>query len=276
MNDPLPNNDALAQMISDLQQRVYALEAARQPYVGDWYDFNPADFTYSSATVVNVDSSALDLLNLLDSGYKIRMKQTGDPNYRYFYVLYKTATTIILVGGDNYVVANLAITEIAFSTLPDPSGWPLASSFFYANQATKMIPQGGVGSATDGACKVYFQVNNGRVELYFENTTTLNTSGNAISTYVSATIPSQLRAPSGLAADQDAFPGIALGYTDNNAWSPVGNSTLWFASTTAVPSLPWPTYVTLRPVQFGSYKFGNAAGSSSMNINGWFNYELLA
>ena len=76
-------------------------------------------WTYASATSITVPSDATTKYN---KGDKIRIKQGA--GYLYFYVVTVTATTLTVTGGNDYTVANAAITDNYYSKVENPLDFP--------------------------------------------------------------------------------------------------------------------------------------------------------
>lgn len=119
----LLNNDKLTSKLADLELRLGAIESARQPYVGDWYSFSVASISYSSATRINITD--ITIASQLKIGDKIKITQTTD---KYFYITNVNSTSVDVFAGDDYSVANAAITYFGFSRLATPLGHPILFS----------------------------------------------------------------------------------------------------------------------------------------------------
>ncbi|MDD5016326.1 MAG: hypothetical protein PHW73_14755, partial [Atribacterota bacterium] len=74
-----------------------------------WMDANET-WEYASATTITVPTNAT---LKYQKGDKIRLKQGGD--YKYFYVVGVAATVLTVTGGDDYTVAEAAITDNYYS-----------------------------------------------------------------------------------------------------------------------------------------------------------------
>lgn len=110
-------NTLIADKITELQRRLDALENTNQPYVGDWQSFNPANFSYSSATriaVANITPS-----DFFKIGDRVKIIQTTD---KYFYIYDVGATYIDVFGGSAYSVANADIDAFYMSKVGSPEG----------------------------------------------------------------------------------------------------------------------------------------------------------
>jgi len=132
------NQDKLTNKLADLDARLGAMESARQPYVGDWYSFNVATISYSSATRITITDTTITAL--LRIGDKIKITQTTD---KYFYIVNVNSTSIDVFAGSDYSVANATITYFGFSRLASPSGHPIA--FSYTHTGSDCFPDAGAG-----------------------------------------------------------------------------------------------------------------------------------
>jgi hypothetical protein len=88
-----------------------------------WNTLN-AQLTYASATTI---SSSMNLTNTIPRCAKFRWKQGG--NYKYAYVVNITSTTLTILAGSDYSVANTTITDAAWSVSDPAIGFP--SKFNY-------------------------------------------------------------------------------------------------------------------------------------------------
>lgn len=151
-------NPELEQIISDIlesKSRLDRLENTPQPFRGDWLDYNPGKMSRTSASVIT--TVGIDNTVAFQIGDKIRLKQTGDSDYRYFYVIAITSTTLTLDGGDGNTLDALDIISFGMSRLASPSGHPITFSYSssiytfvspatYNNDTSRF--SGGTGSAT--------------------------------------------------------------------------------------------------------------------------------
>ena len=83
-----------------------------------WVEVNET-WTYASATTITVPT---DATLTYQKGMKIRFKQGGA--YKYFYGKTIAATLLTVTGGSDYSVANSAITDVAYSFIERPFGFP--------------------------------------------------------------------------------------------------------------------------------------------------------
>jgi hypothetical protein len=74
---------------------------------------------YASENTITVPT---DATAKYQKGDKIRLKQGGD--YKYFYVVGVAATVLTVTGGDDYTVAEAAITDNYYSKSENPQGFP--------------------------------------------------------------------------------------------------------------------------------------------------------
>lgn len=73
-------------------------------------------------------------------GTKIRLKQGG--GYKYFYVIDNTSTLVSLQAGDDYYLTNSAITDIAYSYIESPAGFPPIFNWTPFNTGFSVQPTG--------------------------------------------------------------------------------------------------------------------------------------
>ena len=97
------------------------------PVSEDWLNYDTSYFAYTSSTRVAI--AGFDATLQFQKGDKIRIKFAGDSDYRYFYVFGTAAAYLDLMGGTDYVVANLAVEEFGKGTNFTPSGHPLFLDF---------------------------------------------------------------------------------------------------------------------------------------------------
>jgi len=123
-----PVDTSLADKLKDLEARIDATQKTRQPYLGDWYEFNTSLFTYVSDNIVDVDDSIV-LLDVFQIGDKVRVTQDG--GYKYFYIIKLTTATnqITLNGGTDYTFDNSTFSTFGISKLVSPAGFPTAFNF---------------------------------------------------------------------------------------------------------------------------------------------------
>lgn len=82
-----------------------------------------ATLTYSSADAPTfVCNTSIDLTTRISVGMKIKLTQTTT---KYFFVTAITPTTITLYGGTDYVVANATISNVYYSMVKSPLGFPM-------------------------------------------------------------------------------------------------------------------------------------------------------
>lgn len=122
-----PIEDTFLKEIMNTRRRLSSIERARQPYVGDWNDFNVSDFSYQSNNILNVNTD-MPVDQFFKVGDKFRINQSG---YKYFYIIALDTTNnrIQISGGDDYTFTNAAFTEVSNSRLTNPSGHPLVFDF---------------------------------------------------------------------------------------------------------------------------------------------------
>jgi len=85
-----------------------------------------ATLTYASASAPTfVCNTSTDLTTRISVGMKIKLTQTTT---KYFFVTAITSTTITLYGGTTYSVINATISNVYFSSVQLPYGFPIAST----------------------------------------------------------------------------------------------------------------------------------------------------
>lgn len=90
-------------------------------------------WTYASASTITIPSNGTAVYKRL---MKVRFKQGGA--YKYFLAVTVAATLLTVLVNSDYTVANAAITDIAYSFVENPFGWPGSFNF-----ATTVTSQGG-------------------------------------------------------------------------------------------------------------------------------------
>lgn len=116
-NDNPPPLDATNLM--KIENKLEELDA--RPTSSDW-NLISATLTYASATAPSfVANTSIDLTSLISVGMKLKLTQT---TVKYFIVTAITSTNITLYGGDNYVLASATITDIYYSAMQVPIGFP--------------------------------------------------------------------------------------------------------------------------------------------------------
>ena len=78
------------------------------------------NWTYASATTINVPSGAT---GIYQKGDKLRLKQGG--SYKYYYIITVADTLLTVSGGTDYTVANSTITDVYYSHIENPFGFPI-------------------------------------------------------------------------------------------------------------------------------------------------------
>lgn len=111
-----------------LEQTVEKLFKARQPYIGDWYDFSEA-LEYVTTRTLQFKNSDIDPRTQLQVGDPIRWKHGGDSNWRYGYVSSTSATQFKVTGGSDYTLAATDPVEFSRGLTKNPIGHPILFSF---------------------------------------------------------------------------------------------------------------------------------------------------
>lgn len=96
-------------------------------------------WTYASATTINIPT---DGTTVYQKGDRIRFKQGGD--YKYGTVYTVAATLLTLIPNADYSVANAAITDIAFSRVDKPFGFPVLFNWTPTLAGFSADPTGGI------------------------------------------------------------------------------------------------------------------------------------
>jgi hypothetical protein len=145
-----------------------------------WNTLN-AQLTYASATTI---SSSMNLTNTIPRCAKFRWKQGG--NYKYAYVVNITSTTLTILAGSDYSVANTTITDAAWSVSDPAIGFP--SKFNYVPTIVS-----GFGSITSlGTCVTKFFIINSN--LHFNEVINIVTNGTGTN-HIKSTIPMPMGGP---------------------------------------------------------------------------------
>lgn len=123
-----PLDREFANRFKNLESEVNKIKRARQPYFGDWLQIlEPLEYT--DANTVSFKNTTIDAKNFFSVGDKVRFKQTGDSEYRYMYVIAISANSVDIIGGTDYDLDNLAITEFSRGLVPNPLGHPVLLNF---------------------------------------------------------------------------------------------------------------------------------------------------
>lgn len=93
---------------------INVMEAIRS----GWFPINDT-WTYASATTITVPSGAT---SLYEKGAKIRYKQGG--SFKYANIINVADALLTITGGTGYVLTNSAITDISYSNMDIPLGFP--------------------------------------------------------------------------------------------------------------------------------------------------------
>lgn len=103
--------------------------------------------TYKSASApiyvcntLNTSNAAKDLRSYLSVGMKVKITQ--DAVVKYFFITAIDATSVTLYGGTDYVLTNATITNVCYSVVQSPYGFPIASTGLGVDFA---IEQGVIG-----------------------------------------------------------------------------------------------------------------------------------
>ncbi len=114
-----PLDSGLTELLSGFDQRLRALETARQPYQGDWVELDAGAFSATGYdTKITVDQNTYTLDTLFGIGDIIRYKISGVPSYYYKYVVYTEDETIYT---DGMTIGSF--TDFAYSKVLSPTGF---------------------------------------------------------------------------------------------------------------------------------------------------------
>lgn len=186
------SEEQLAGEIKGLGTRLEALENARQPQIGDWYEWLPTIFTYQASNVINVDSN-YDVEKFFQLGTKIRLTQASTAKYFYVSNVDMTNNRITVNAGDDYTYTNNTITAFAMGQTADPLGFP---GVFEWSPSLTYYDSADVNSVTD-AC--YFRMGGGVISFWCNIDFSL--VGGGFIEYVEGTFPFDLP----LAEESDVF-----------------------------------------------------------------------
>jgi hypothetical protein len=129
------------------------------PVSGTW--------TYASASTINVPT---DATLIYKNGIKIRFKQGG--GYKYYVASAVAATLLTVIVNTDYTVANSAITDIYYSYIENPLGWP--AYFTYTPSLSS-----NAGAFTNASVTGRYKTNGNLLTCF--NTLTITTNGTASS-----------------------------------------------------------------------------------------------
>jgi hypothetical protein len=203
-NSLIPVDKSFTNFLKNLDKRSSALERARQPYIGDWYEINTVLFSYYSNNWITVDSS-LDVDIFFQVGDKIRIFQGG--NEKFFYIIYIDGANnrIMLNAGDDFTYINSTLTYFAFSRLANPSGHPLIFDYSTGVQiqtSDGMNVYDDTSDFTGNIKEAKYSMNGSIVNIWYNLGTTSLRSG-VISLQISS--PFKARADSGDGIWQSGF-----------------------------------------------------------------------
>ena len=105
-------------------QEVTSRITANENSISTGWQPTTATITYSSAdSPTFVANTATDLTGLISVGMRLKLTQT---TVKYFIVTAITSTKITLYGGTDYTLANSTISNVYFSNVKAPLGFPLS------------------------------------------------------------------------------------------------------------------------------------------------------
>ena len=185
---PVKNTAAEIDTGTDDDKFVTALGLATRM---ESYGWTPAreTWTYASAVSITVPSNAT---LKYQAGDKIRLKQGA--GYKYYFVVAVGATSLTVLGGSDYTVANAAITDNDYSRSEDPFGYPAAFATGTITWDTTQIDNG-TGGQQPTAGKSYYKVKGRRVDHWLSLGAT-NVFKNGAGPFCYFAIPATMPAPS--------------------------------------------------------------------------------
>jgi hypothetical protein len=131
MNIETIDRNGMPDVVADIVSRVSSIENTTQPVSSDWFDLAPSEYNPTvAAGSLKVNYLSSDQ-RILRPGDKVRLKQTGDSNYRYFYVTESIpGAAYPLYAGDDYTLDTAKdVIELSYSRNQAPSGHPLIFSY---------------------------------------------------------------------------------------------------------------------------------------------------
>jgi hypothetical protein len=171
---------------------------ARYTPLSGWIEVSDS-WSYASAATITIPT---DGTTRYQKAMKIRLKQGG--GYKYYVVASLTATVITVIVSTDYTVANSAITDIAYSFIENPYGFPTQFSFVptWTNLTLGNGSENAKWSVQQGNIK-------GHIELTFGSTSSISgaVSFNAPVNPLDYAI--NLREPIGTTIFRDASPSAA-------------------------------------------------------------------
>jgi len=162
-------------------------------------------WTYASASTFTVTG---DVTGKCQKGDKVKLTQT---TAKYFYVLSASysapSTTVTVIAGTSYTVADAAITSPYYSHEANPIGFP--SFFTYTPVASATV-----GAFTTTTCSGKFSINGGVITAH--NSIQINSIGTASGNLL-VTLPLTPSGSGAVFGRESAATGVALcGYVSTN------------------------------------------------------------
>lgn len=166
-------------------------------------------WTYASASTITIPTDGTTTYRV---GMKIRLKQGA--GYKYYYGHTVAATLLTVAVNTDYVVANAAITDVAYSFASTPYGFP--SEFNFAAAPTNLTQTSGTLTAKYSLIGHYLAI---RFHFVFGASSAIAGSVTMATPFVIGTYAgSTVRAPVGTVTYLDASPaGTYLGNVVVNA-----------------------------------------------------------
>lgn len=120
-----PLDSGFNNFLSGFDQRLRALETARQPYQGDWIELDSTVFTSdaSNNSKIHINAGSYDPSILFGIGDRIRYKLSGIPIYYYNFISHIDGQVIYLMNGLSATGSGLSFSDVAYSKIPTPNGF---------------------------------------------------------------------------------------------------------------------------------------------------------
>mgnify|MGYP007071592485 CR=1 FL=1 len=180
---------------------ILDLPAANIPISG-WVEVSDT-WTYASASTITVPT---DATLLYQKGDFLRFKQGA--GYKYAVISAVAATLVTIIVNTDYVVANSAISDIAYSRSLEPFGWP--DWFNYTPTITASI-----GTFTTVSATGRYKISHLKIDVV--NVVTITTNGTAAGTVI-ITAPVNIAGVTAWGAGREtAVTGAMLGTSKQSA-----------------------------------------------------------
>lgn len=201
-----------------------------------WTSDTVNTWTYVSATSFKV--SGVDVTAQFEPGTRIRLKQGGA--YKYFVVAsssFSTDTTVTITGGDDYSLANAAITDNGYSYQANPEGYPNWFNYTPTYGGFSSPPGAGTGRFSVVGRTCFYEVATGFAASNASTFTVSTpipsavigvhyTAARGLNNGTELTAPSMVEVASG--STWNIYRSFQIGGT---AWTASGNKGIYFLAT---------------------------------------------